>query len=80
MPEKTTLNPGYYRHYKGNDYQVIGVATHSETGDALVVYRPLYGEGALWVRPLDMFVEQVQVGGTSVPRFAWLGEAPSSSQ
>ncbi|MDF1822409.1 MAG: DUF1653 domain-containing protein [Alcanivoracaceae bacterium] len=80
MQEKTTLNPGYYRHYKGNDYQVIGVATHSESGDALVVYRPLYGEGALWVRPLDMFVEQVQVDGKSVPRFAWLGEAPSSSQ
>ena len=53
----------------------MGVATHSETGEALVVYRPLYGEGALWVRPLDMFVEQVQVGDKRVPRFAWQGDA-----
>jgi hypothetical protein len=63
-------SPGKYRHYKGNDYEVIGVATHSETRERLVVYRPLYGEGALWVRPLAMFTENVIVDGRTVPRFA----------
>ena len=64
--------PGRYRHYKGNDYQVLGVAQHSETGEQLVVYRPLYGEGALWVRPLAMFTEPVSVDGRQQPRFALL--------
>ena len=53
------IEPGLYRHYKGNDYEVVGVATHSETGEELVVYRALYGEFGLWVRPLAMFVESV---------------------
>jgi len=63
------MKPGKYRHYKGNDYEVIGVATHSETEEALVVYRPLYGAGKLWVRPLAMFNEYVIVDGKPVPRF-----------
>ena len=63
------LTVGKYRHYKGNDYEVIGVATHSETREAMVVYRPLYGEGALWVRSLVMFMENVTVEGKEVPRF-----------
>lgn len=63
---------GNYRHYKGNDYEVVGVATHSETREAMVVYRPLYGEGALWVRPLAMFTENVTVDGKEMPRFAKL--------
>ena len=66
------LPPGKYRHYKGKDYEVIGVSTHSETREQLVVYRPLYGEGALWVRPLAMFTETVTVDGKEVPRFALL--------
>jgi hypothetical protein len=66
--------PGVYRHYKGNDYQVIGLAKHSEDESDLVVYRPLYGEGALWVRPLAMFIERVEINGQSVPRFAYTGE------
>jgi hypothetical protein len=61
--------PGRYRHFKGGLYEVLGVATHSETGEALVVYRPLYREGALWVRPLAMFLEEVEHGGQRVPRF-----------
>jgi hypothetical protein len=65
-----TLPTGKYRHYKGNDYEVVGVATHSETHEPMVVYRPLYGERALWVRPLAMFMEEVTVDGKTVPRFA----------
>ena len=67
-----TLPTGKYRHYKGNDYEVIGVATHSETREPMVVYRPLYGEMGLWVRPLAMFLEDVTVEGKAVPRFAKL--------
>ena len=65
-----TLTPGRYRHYKGQCYQVIGVARHSETLEPVVVYRPLYGEGALWVRPYAMFVEDVTIDGQRLPRFA----------
>jgi hypothetical protein len=66
------LPTGKYRHYKGNEYEVIGVATHSETREPMVVYRPLYGEMGLWVRPLAMFTEDVTVDGKTVPRFAKL--------
>lgn len=64
------LPTGKYRHYKGNEYEVIGVATHSETQEPMVVYRPLYGEMGLWVRPLAMFLENVTIDGEEVPRFA----------
>lgn len=64
---------GRYRHYKGNEYTVIGVAEHSETREPMVVYRPEYGERGLWVRPLAMFIENVAVDGQSVPRFRYLG-------
>lgn len=63
------VTPGVYRHYKGKLYDVIGIATHSETGERLVVYRPQYGERALWVRPLAMFTETVVVDGVGRPRF-----------
>ena len=64
-----TITPGRYRHYKGNDYTVVGVARHSETLEELVVYRQEYGDRGLWVRPAAMFAETVVVDGTSVPRF-----------
>ena len=64
--------PGRYRHYKGKDYVVLGVATHSETRELLVVYRTDYGDRSLWVRPLAMFQEQVTVEGKLVPRFSWI--------
>ena len=64
------LTAGLYRHYKGGLYQVIGVARHSESLEPVVVYRPLYGEGALWVRPYAMFCGQVQAEGEQQPRFA----------
>ena len=69
-----TILPGRYRHYKGRDYQVLGVARHSETEEELVVYRCLYGDFSLWVRPLAMFTERVVIDGREVPRFAWFGE------
>ncbi|MBU3021964.1 DUF1653 domain-containing protein [Aestuariibacter sp. A3R04] len=68
------VKPGRYQHYKGNYYTVLGVATHSEDESKLVVYRPEYGEKALWVRPLDMFCETVIIDGTTVPRFAFIDE------
>jgi hypothetical protein len=68
------IRPGRYRHYKGNDYQVVGVARHSETEEEMVVYRKLYGDGTMWVRPLAMFAEAVVVDGRQIQRFEWLGE------
>ena len=69
-----SLETGKYRHYKGGEYEVIGVARHSETEESLVVYRPLYGERGLWVRPLEMFKESVEVDGQELPRFALVEE------
>lgn len=68
----TQLKPGRYRHYKGNEYEVIAVARHSETEEAMVVYRKLYGDRSLWVRPLAMFREDVEVNGRHVSRFEWI--------
>jgi hypothetical protein len=67
---------GKYRHYKGNFYNVIGVAKHSETLEELVVYESLYAnpEGKLWVRPKHMFIEEVEIGGKKVPRFEFVGD------
>lgn len=65
---------GKYRHYKGKEYKVIGVARHSETLEELVVYQALYGEGGFWVRPIKMFLEEVEVDGKKMPRFEYLGK------
>lgn len=70
MSELPALPPGRYRHYKGNDYEVLAVVRHSETLEALVLYKALYGEGGLWVRPYVMFMENVLVDGRLVRRFA----------
>ena len=67
--------PGRYRHYKGKDYLVIGVARHSETEEELVVYRTDYGDRSLWVRPKAMFLETVEVDGQIVPRFLFVRES-----
>ena len=61
--------PGIYRHYKGKFYEVLGTATHSESAEQLVVYRACYGKRGMWVRPLAMFVESVEVDGRRQPRF-----------
>lgn len=68
----TQLLPGIYRHYKGNEYQVYEIATHSESEEALVIYRPLYGEKALWARPLAMWSEKVEWQGETLPRFEYV--------
>ncbi len=68
-----TIPVGKYRHYKGNDYEVLGVATHSEDESKLVVYRTLYGDFDLWVRPLEMFTETVEIDDEQVPRFRYIG-------
>ncbi len=65
---------GKYRHYKGKDYQVLGVARHSETGEDLVVYKKLYDDFSMWVRAYDMFIEEVEVNGNKIKRFELLGE------
>lgn len=67
------LSPGRYRHYKGNEYEVLGVVRHSETLEPLVLYKALYGERGLWVRPYAMFVEKVLVDGRRMRRFAPMG-------
>lgn len=68
------IRRGRYRHYKGNYYEVIEVARHSETEEELVVYRKLYGDCSVWVRPLGMFLEDVSVDGRIVARFIWAGD------
>ena len=68
------IKKGYYRHYKGNEYRVIGIAKHSETLEPMVVYQAMYGEGELWVRPAEMFAEHVIVDGTEQPRFRFIRE------
>lgn len=64
-----TIEKGKYRHFKGGEYQVVDIAYHSETCEEMVVYRALYGEGKLWVRPASMWMEMVEIDGKKVPRF-----------
>ncbi len=68
------IKPGKYRHYKGNEYEVIGMAKHSETLEEMVVYRALYGEHGIWVRPAHMWSEIVEVNGKKIERFSYIGE------
>jgi hypothetical protein len=71
--ENNILKSGRYRHYKGKEYEVLGIARHSETLEEMVVYRALYGQEQMWVRPLEMFMEEVEVEGGKVPRFSFVG-------
>lgn len=70
------IQPGRYRHYKGNEYEVIGIARHSETEEEYVVYRALYGERGLWIRPAAIFEEEIEVNGKRVRRFQRLEPRP----
>ena len=71
------MKPGLYRHYKGADYQVYALVKHSETEEELVLYKALYGEFGLWVRPLSMFTETVKVNGVLQPRFEFVESLPT---
>lgn len=76
MKEKifTEIKPGIYRHFKGNQYEVLYTAKHSETLEPMVVYKALYGDGAVWVRPASMWSQEVEYFGKTVPRFLYIGE------
>ncbi len=65
---------GKYRHFKGNEYEVIGIANHSETLEKMVVYRALYGEGEIWVRPAEMWNGEITRDGKTFKRFQYVGE------
>ena len=67
-----TVQIGEYEHYKGNRYEVLFIARHSENLEKLVVYRGLYGSNDVWVRPYEMFIEKVMVDGKPVPRFRFI--------
>ena len=69
-----SIKPGHYRHFKGKEYEVLGVARHSETEEELVVYRALYGDFGLWVRPARMWNETVERDGKTFRRFTYIGE------
>ena len=73
-PTKYNIKPGKYRHYKGNFYEVLGMALHSETLEEMVVYKALYGDGGVWVRPASMWDEEVEVAGTTIKRFSYINE------
>jgi len=75
--ENRNTNPiklGVYRHYKGNKYEVVGFARHSETLEDMVIYQALYGDGETWVRPLYIWSESVDIDGKAVKRFEYVGE------
>lgn len=69
-----SIKPGRYRHFKGKEYEVLGVARHSETEEELIVYRALYGDFSLWVRPVSMWNETVERDGKTFRRFTYIGE------
>ena len=68
------LKKGRYRHFKGMEYELVGVAKHSETLEEMVVYRALYGEGGVWVRPASMWEEEIERGGKRFKRFEYIGD------
>ena len=74
------IKPGRYRHFKGREYEVIGVAKHSETEEEMVVYRQLYGEHGLWVRPASMWEEKVERDGKTYTRFTYIGDEEDNKE
>ncbi len=78
LPPLIETRPGLYRHYKNLMYEVLGTVRHSETLEPMTLYRALYGERGLWVRPAAMFNEDVVIAGVRQPRFTWVGETSST--
>ena len=79
LPPLIITRPGYYRHYKNLLYQVLGTVRHRESLEPMTLYKALYGEEGLWVRPAAMFNETVNIDGVVQPRFAWVGEERPSA-
>lgn len=79
LPPLIVTRPGYYRHYKNLLYQVLGTVRHSESLEPMTLYKALYGEQGMWVRPAAMFNETVEINGVVQPRFAWVGEERPSA-
>ena len=79
LPELPPIQLGRYRHYKGGEYEVLGVVRHSESLEPMVLYRPLYGSSDCWVRPFRMFLESVEHGGRRQPRFSLIAAASPPS-
>ena len=73
LPPLPTPRLGRYRHYKGGEYELVGVVRHSETLELMALYRPLYNATGLWVRPYAMFFEEIELDGRRQPRFAFVG-------
>lgn len=76
----TPIRRGHWRHFKGNEYRVLGVARHSETEEEMVVYQAMYGDNDIWVRPAAMWTELVERDGVRVPRFTFVGEADNEQE
>ena len=74
LQDLPTIQLGHYRHYKGGEYEVIGVVRHSESLEPLVLYRPLYNDSGTWVRPFAMFLETIEFESVSQPRFRFIGK------
>ena len=79
LPPFITTKPGFYRHYKGGEYEVVDTVRHSEDLQPMTLYRALYGERGLWVRPAAMFNETVLIDGEMQPRFKYLGDSPTDN-
>jgi hypothetical protein len=79
LPPLIITRPGYYRHYKNLLYQVLGTVRHSESLEPMTLYKALYGEQGMWVRPAAMFNETIEINGVVQPRFAWVGEERPSA-
>jgi hypothetical protein len=75
MKKDKKVKTGIYKHYKGNLYEVLETARHSETEEWMVIYRTLYGDGSTWVRPYDMFIESVEINKEVVKRFEYMGKS-----
>jgi Protein of unknown function (DUF1653) len=80
LPSLPRIELGHYRHYKGGEYEVVGVVRHSESLDPLVLYRPLYNDTGMWVRPFGMFLEPVEHAGSSQPRFSLVTAGASTTE
>jgi hypothetical protein len=80
LPPLPQIELGHYRHYKGGEYEVTGVVRHSESLEPLVLYRPLYNDSGMWVRPFAMFLEPVQHAGRSQPRFSLVTAGASATE